>query len=297
MSAIPVQWSVAQASAQPPFDGVWLHAQPAETIDQILRLGWDPEKLQNTIFGTAVYLSRRPWNGRKSWFACELDVSPGNTRATFASTARGDGSTDDHLLEELREQIVLSGVLKKVGRTAGRGNNQPNTRIRDHFLGQNVVAVAFDETGDKVVAVYDPSVIRIQKVTTELVCSGRGGVETPLTFEITQPSSNSWRYIAWDPGRTDFFEAQFKTLGDRLYIEGIDHHHAARFFTGRGVPGTVFAHLASITGSQIVSATNRGAKVLGTEFRSVSAERMWQGLARRGRASYEAAEDRYRYIP
>jgi hypothetical protein len=128
-----------------------------------------------------------------------------------------------------------------------------------------------------------------------LECWGRGDIRTAVSFQITR-SIAGWRYVAWDPGRADFFEAKFgEGPAGTLYLEVIAHNGAASFFTARGIPEAVFRHLSLTTGCTIISSTNTGTKRSGNEYRSLSAERMWQGLVRRGRATYEVGEDRYYY--
>jgi hypothetical protein len=195
----------------------------------------------------------------------------------------------------LKEKIVLNGFVKTIGRTAGRGSNQQNTAIRDHFLGRGVRAIAFMETGEQIVAVYHPAAIRVRAAVIVLTCVGRGGARTNLEFTITRPSADSWRYEAWDPTRTDFFQAIF-VLGPAggLRLSEISHNSMAAYFSARGLPDAVLAHCAQMTNQQIVSSTSADPNA--AEYRTLPAEKMWRRLGNVGRAQYNAGEDRHYYV-
>ena len=151
----------AGSSTPAPFDGTWFHTMPTAVLVDIRTKGWDPRENHLSTFGCAVYLSRNPWRlenqGDRGEIQCWLDLTQANTKAGF-----GTNNTADELLATLAPpEIELKGFIKKVTRTAQKGDKQQNLAIRNYFLGKGVRAIQFVERNEIVVAVFDPTCIRV----------------------------------------------------------------------------------------------------------------------------------------
>lgn len=143
-----------------PFEGPWMHSQDLATVQQILQTGWDPRLVTGTIYGCAVYLSRGPWMGRAASILCALELRPQEVLTTYAHVG-GNGASEDDLLAHLSANVTVPGPIGRIGRTPQRGSSAQNTNIRDFFLSNGVRAIHFVEHGENVVAVYDPTCIRV----------------------------------------------------------------------------------------------------------------------------------------
>jgi hypothetical protein len=138
--------------------GVWLHTAEREIIAKIRMDGWKPESAKGTTFGAAVYLSRDPWDvgliQNPESLAVVLQIGPGEVLTEF-DHPHGKGHTQDDLLWHLNHRGV------RAGKSPGLGHSTQNRAIRDHFLARTIKAVAFLEGVVEVVAVYDPTCIRV----------------------------------------------------------------------------------------------------------------------------------------
>ena len=144
------------------FDGIWYHsAVEQEVIDSILGDGgWQPKKVRNTIYGTAIYLSNCNWYNDKAAdfiIACELDIQPSQMMSTFDATTfnhdLGIGETAKHLRGYLRTNGIpayINGVP---------GDHIHNLARQTFFLELGKRAIRFTEYGVPVIAVYDPTAI------------------------------------------------------------------------------------------------------------------------------------------
>jgi hypothetical protein len=74
----------------------------------------------------------------------------------FNSSA-SQGRTHNDVLWYLKERGV------QCGRNASLGTSSQNQRIKKYFLDSGIRAIAFLEHGTEVVAVYDPSCIKVLK--------------------------------------------------------------------------------------------------------------------------------------
>jgi hypothetical protein len=149
--------------APAPVTGEWMHSADNNTIAAIQALGWSPNFLRGTIYGTAVYLSRGVWHGLPASIRGRLELAPHEVLSEFESVQGGRGNTQDHLLWYLQERLTIPApaVVHVVGRNPRNGTHVQNATIRDHFLGLGVRAVHFIEHGLDVVAAYDPNCIRV----------------------------------------------------------------------------------------------------------------------------------------
>lgn len=180
IQSFPLQYGTGTAS--PPFHGEWTHTAPAEVIREIRANGWRPELLKNTIYGTAVYLSRKPWSigdetssEKRDSLRVQLQLDTSDVQSAFAfefpmelaagaacadkrgiwtdGLFRGEGSDETAVLWYFKTHRLCA--------TAGRGGSRQNLAIRDHFLHRGVKAIQFSERNILVVAVYDPTCIRV----------------------------------------------------------------------------------------------------------------------------------------
>jgi hypothetical protein len=145
--------SIGSIATKPPFDGMWLHS--TNVMPDIVRDGWKPDLIKNSIYGAGVYLARTKWDpNHTAVMECVLDL--GDAEVLHEFDGRGQrGRTHDHVLWHLQERKV------QCGRTASHGTSSQNQRIKKYFLDNGIRAIAFEEHGTEVVAVYDPSCIRV----------------------------------------------------------------------------------------------------------------------------------------
>lgn len=178
------------------FRRIWFHT--TEVKSEICSSGWNPEKIKNSMFGSAIYLARRRWdldnvfgdlvgsidraslvNGLKhpKMIACVLALRTNEVMSSFPSPPAPNGSTDKHLLDYLnknvpRKKTAPAGLIRRAeadgttttlqfGRTPGPGNNEKNRKIACHFLTKGIKAIRFLERGEEVAAIYDPNCIRV----------------------------------------------------------------------------------------------------------------------------------------
>lgn len=157
-----------------PFNGIWLHRTSVKEI--ILGSGWDPLLNKGSIYGTAVYLSKIKWKVDGSYLddlcpieapppmdhihdremiLCKLALNEDEIQSTFPSSWEAIGTNQTHLLWYLKDHSVVAG------RGPSSGGSHSNCAIASHFLGKGIKAVNFLEENLEVVAVYDPSCIRV----------------------------------------------------------------------------------------------------------------------------------------
>ena len=155
VKAFPVRFHASDESISAPsgFGGVWLHSTDATA--QIMEGGWKPALVKNTIYGAAVYLSRQRWGADHAGvLECLLDLVATEVMDSFESDA-GTGDEQKHVLWYLKQHGVACG------QNAGPGYSNQNEAIRSHFVEAGVKAIRFYEHGTEVVAVYDPTCIRV----------------------------------------------------------------------------------------------------------------------------------------
>jgi hypothetical protein len=102
----------------------------------------------------------------------------------FPPEATPNGNTEKHLLDYLNKNVPQdktsprSGIRRvgidgsstslQFGRNTSSGRNEKNKRIASHFLSKGIKAIRFLEHGEEVVAVFDPSCIRVLPESTNL---------------------------------------------------------------------------------------------------------------------------------
>ena len=158
-----------------PFSGIWLHRTSEKKL--VLEKGWNPILNKNSIYGAAVYLSRDKWDLEGSWLSdlcpngppnpmdyafdpeiitCELVLEDSEVQSLFHSTHQPCGTDQTHLLWHLKENGVGAS------RSPSLGSSRQNRSIASYFLGKGIKAILFKEENIEVVAVYDPSCIRVR---------------------------------------------------------------------------------------------------------------------------------------
>lgn len=127
-------------------NGIWLHTTLFK--GEVLSEGWCPECIQNTMFGTAIYLSRERWHEAGDVIRCGLDVEP-----TEVEDLRGDSP-----------EVYRAALPTGLGRLPGAGTEPQNRQIRDFWLSRGTKVVVFTEPAElfvthTVAAVFDPTII------------------------------------------------------------------------------------------------------------------------------------------
>lgn len=135
--------------------GIWyFSAQSKRVIDSIMMHGWKPDLVNNTIYGTAIYLARANWYSKSSasqLIACLLSISLSKAKMAHTSKEMGTGISSKHLREYWREIGV------PCHKTPQKGTDQANLQRRNHFLSTNIKVIFFEEYKNVLVAaVYDP---------------------------------------------------------------------------------------------------------------------------------------------
>jgi hypothetical protein len=169
----PIRSSTGQVCGATTILGDWLHTAPAAIVTEILSSGWKPELNKNTIYGAAIYLSRKPWSpgpGREH-IVVQIDLQTNELLVAFPH-AKDGGRTQDDVLLYLSEQGVTAG------KSPTQGHSRQNRSIRDHFLNKGIKAILFEENGIEVLAVYDPSAIFVVQPAQ---CTSPAG-PTPVTI-------------------------------------------------------------------------------------------------------------------
>jgi hypothetical protein len=194
-----------EVSKTPPvFKGLWLHTTIVKK--EISSNGWNPQRIKNSIYGAAIYLSRKKWDlddlcpsnldhtspidldtmksGLKDpkMFVCVLALQDNEVQSCFPSEKAPKGYTGDHVIDYLNLNVPEdksgpqgirrandkdnSSTSLRFSRNAGPGNNRQNKKIADYFLNEGIKAIKFLEHDTEVVAVFDPSCIRVLSEAT-----------------------------------------------------------------------------------------------------------------------------------
>jgi hypothetical protein len=188
----------------PAFKQIWFHTTVMKK--EICLNGWNPQRINNSIYGAAIYLSQRKWdledlfsgnfdhaspidieilkNGLRDpeTFVCVLALQANEVQSCFPLKNAPKGNTGDHLIEYLNvnvnedksapqgirrvNNIDNSSTSLRFSRNPGPGNNRQNKRIADFFLKKGIKAIKFLEHDNEVVAVFDPDCIRVLPETT-----------------------------------------------------------------------------------------------------------------------------------
>jgi hypothetical protein len=135
------------------FKGFWFHTTPVKK--KICSSGWNPECLKSTIYGTAVFLSRKKWDLGGDLLAscfdhnvpidretsknllrdpqvigCVLALQANEVRSCFPWGNAADGHTETHLIEYLNVNVPLdeSGA-QGIRRINGNGNSSTSRQF------------------------------------------------------------------------------------------------------------------------------------------------------------------------
>jgi hypothetical protein len=205
------------------FRGIWFHTTAIKP--KICSNGWNAKLLKNSIYGAAVYLFHKKWDienfstGRRDntgvdlatlknfltdseMIACVLALQSNEVLSNFPLEDAPQGNSENQLLRYLNTNVPQStGGPKGIRRfdparnssislrftmSPGPGSNSQNTKIADYFLGEGVKAIKFSEHGVGVLAVFDPSCIRVLPAITNL------DERTCVIF-----SRKRWTKISW----------------------------------------------------------------------------------------------------
>lgn len=130
-----------------------------------------------------------------------------------------------------------------------------------------------------------------------LIAVARDGSQHTWDAEFDHDGvAQEWTYRVTTPGCQDFYEARFKEVGANLIQPDVLHRHDPAF-RGKGLTEALFARVVTDTGRTLISSTNGPTKNFPNEYRSADAERVWRRLFGEERATYDAAQDRYTFVP
>lgn len=208
------------------FAGFWLHTTTVKK--EICSNGWEPQRIKNSIYGAAIYLSRRKWDvnhlcpsvtGDTSsmdsntvkravkdpeMFVCLLALQDNEVQSCFPSEGAPEGFTGNHLIAYLnlnvpKDQSRHRGIRRvddnngsvtslRFCRNPGPGINRQNQKIAEYFLKKRVKAIKFLEHDVEVVAVFDPSCIRVLSEATDfgvhpfpgILAAGKAADSSPI---------------------------------------------------------------------------------------------------------------------
>jgi hypothetical protein len=180
------------------FRGFWLHSTSVKS--EICSNGWKPHRIKNSIYGAAVYLSRGRWNLNnvgsgtsnssvptdlatvkkaalhQKTLVCVLALKEDEIQSSFRSEDGSEGITENHLINFLNLNVPEdkprpqglrrinkddTSISLRFSRTGGSGSNRQNQKIAEYFRVRNIRAIKFLEHDVEVVAVFDPSCIRV----------------------------------------------------------------------------------------------------------------------------------------
>jgi hypothetical protein len=193
-----------EVSKTPAFKGFWFHTTMVKK--EICSNGWNPQRNKNSIYGAAIYLSRKKWelndlcpnnlgytspidldtikSGLRgpNMFVCVLALQDSEVQSCFPSEKAPKAYTGDHLIDYLNLNVPEdksgprgmrrandkdnSSTSLRFSRNAGPGSNRQNKKIADYFLNEGIKAIKFLEHDTEVVAVFDPSCIRVLSEAT-----------------------------------------------------------------------------------------------------------------------------------
>jgi hypothetical protein len=133
-------------------------------------------------------------------------------------------------------------------------------------------------------------------VAFQLSTVGRDGTQNTFDAELDHdPAAHTWSYCVRTAGCANFYEARFVEVPGGVQSDVLARNDAT--FRGKGIADALFARVNTDSGHQLVSSTNTGQKHFPNEWRSADAERIWRRLFGEERASYDAAQDRYTFVP
>jgi hypothetical protein len=115
--------------------------------------------------------------------------------------------------------------------------------------------------------------------------------------EPRQDGLMEWSYHVWAATQRDgdFYEARFVALGeDRVRPDVLENRNDARY-CGKGITEAVFEDLVARSNRRLVS-SRKIAPDDGREWRTSAADRMWEKLKDRNKATFDPNEGRFIYL-
>ena len=93
----------------------------------------------------------------------------------------------------------------------------------------------------------------------------------------------------------DFAEFEFIEI-DKVTLKPImmEHHYIEKY-VAKGIPERIIEVVQNITNKNVISSSNKR-KILDTEYRTESSEKVWERLVQQNKAEYKNENDIYRYI-
>ena len=183
------------------FRRIWFHTTDVKS--EICLTGWNPEAITRSMYGSAVYLARRRWNPddhfrdllgppdrealskdlrSPTMIACVLMLQNDEVMSCFPLPSVPDGNSEQDLLNYLNKNVpqdetAVRRGIRRVGtdgvltslrfsKAPVLGSHEKNKQIARHFLNRGKKAIRFLEHSEEVVAVFDPSCIRVLPTNT-----------------------------------------------------------------------------------------------------------------------------------
>ncbi len=139
---------------------------------------------------------------------------------------------------------------------------------------------------------------------TELVCTGRDGVQRTFYFECERASFGSppsWtiRVHRRNPPNEnvdDWYELVLQEREPAQMMVTMMRHDYRPWYTGMGISEAAMLRAAKLLRRTVISSSNRCRKTA-DEFRTSAAEKVWRRLEARGLAYYNSDEDRFTLTP
>jgi len=117
------------------------------------------------------------------------------------------------------------------------------------------------------------------------------------TLDDTRTGTGTWSYVVRAAGCPDFYEGRFVAVGARDVQPDMLANHGRPEYVAKGITEALFDRVVCDSGRRLISSTNCGPKNAQTEYRSPSADKVWQRLVRARRATYDPHVDRYEFLP
>lgn len=108
---------------------------------------------------------------------------------------------------------------------------------------------------------------------------------------------STWSYHVRADGSRDFYEGRFVAFGAGVVRPDMLANQGLPEYSGKGITEALFDRVVRDSGCKLISSTSQGQRNGPAEYRSVSADRVWQRLVGKRLAVYDASTDRYEYVP
>jgi hypothetical protein len=133
--------------------------------------------------------------------------------------------------------------------------------------------------------------------TISLTATARDGSTQTWNVELDHDTcAKEWTYRVATDGCNEFYEARFKEVNaDKIQPDVLARNDDA--FRAKGLTEALFLQIVKDSKRTLISSTNGSIKNFPNESRSPDAERVWRRLLGEERATYDAATDRYTFVP